>query len=56
MAIVFSLWNGDTGRTDICVSMLVVLVLCVMLIEKEFCIDCIGMCEQLVVVGVWCDV
>ena len=55
MAIVFSFWNGDTGRADVRVSMLVVLVSCVMLVEKELCIDRIRMCEQLVVVGVWCN-
>ena len=55
MAIVFSLWDSDTGRADVRVSMLVVLVSCVMLVEKELGIDRIGMCEHLVVVGVWCD-
>ena len=56
MAIVFSLWNGDASGADVSVPMLVVLVCGVVLVEEEFCINCIGMCEHLVMVGVWGDV
>ena len=55
MSIVFSLGDGDAGRTDVCMSMLVVLVSCVMLVEKELGVNCIGMREHLVVIGVWCN-
>lgn len=55
MTIVFSLGDSDAGRADVCMSMLVVLVSCVMLVEKELGIDRIGMCEHLVVISVWCN-
>ena len=53
MAVVFSLRNGDAGRADVSVPMLVVLVCGVVLIEEEFRVNCIGMCEHVVMVGVW---
>ena len=55
MSIVFSLGDGDAGRADVCMSMLVVLVSCVMLVEKELGINRIGMREHLVVISVWCN-
>ena len=53
MAVVFSLRNGDAGRADVSVPTLVVLVCGVVLIEEEFRVNCIGMCEHVVMVGVW---
>ena len=55
MAVVFSLRYGDAGGADVSVPMLVILVSGMVLVEEEFCIDCIWMCEHLVMVGVWGD-
>ena len=55
MAVIFSLRYGDAGGADVSVSMLVKLVCGMVLVEEEFCIDCIWMCEHLVMVGVWGD-
>ena len=55
MAVVFSLRYGDAGGADVSVPMLVVLVCGMVLVEEEFCINCIWMCEHLVMVGVWGD-
>ena len=52
MAVVFSLRYGDAGGADVSVPMLVVLVCGMVLVEEEFCINCIWMCEHLVMVGV----
>ena len=56
VAVVFSLGNADAGRANVGVSALVVLMCCLMLIEVEFGINCIGLCEHMIVVGVGCDV
>ena len=55
MAVVFSLRNGDAGRADVSVSMRVVLVCGVALIEEEFRVNCIWVCEHVVMVSVWGD-
>ena len=56
VAVVFSLGNADAGRANVGVSALVVLMCCLMLIEVEFGINCIGLCEHVIVVCVGCDV
>ena len=55
VAVVFSLRNGDAGRADVSVSMRVVLVCGVALIEEEFRVNCIWVCEHVVMVSVWGD-
>ena len=55
MAVVFSLRYGDASGTDVSVPMLVILVCGMVLVEIEFCIIRIWMCEHLVMVGVWGD-
>ena len=55
VAVIFSLRNGDAGRADVSVSMLVILVCGVVLIEEEFRVNCIGLCEHVVMVSVWSD-
>ena len=55
VTVVFSLRNGDGGRADVSMSVLMVLVCGVVLIEKEFCVHGVGLLEHVVVVSVWGD-
>ena len=54
--IAFALGNADAGGTDICVSILVVLVFGRVLVVLEFDVACVGLRECVAVVGNWGDV
>ena len=56
VTVVFPLGDADAGGANVGMSVLLILVRCVMLIEVEFGINCIGLCEHVVVVSVGCDV
>ena len=42
MTVVFTFWNANAGRADVGMAVLVVLVMRVVLVEKQFGINCVG--------------